>query len=297
MKILKMPALLMLASVLIFGCASKSVNLNGRTVSSYLEDNKTTNLNAHQRLDLLVRNIDELKDQMDRSNPRYYLFENFLERTQELFTEASAYDGESMQQNVWVPSDIGIAPKFHRIVAAYEIMDKAQDYLKLDPLVSGFDKNVNVNLETLEFILGQYKRDIEKLRAQGLASVTDEAYGKIKARETRDLMKYLARRIESHYDNVITKSRHKKRVTKLITWVQDADRLSGKSPERFRETLSRLTRSYTYKKAMSSLSNVDLPESGNIEGSQDSFNQVNSVQVCADIMNVVATGYLRNNRQ
>ena len=296
MKHFKIPVLLFLASLLAFGCASKSVDLKGRTVSSYLENFKLTELNAHQRLDLLLQNIEELKDTMDRANPRYYLFENFLERTEELFAEAGNYDGSSMEEAIWVPNDIKIAPKFHRIVAAYEVMATAENFLKLDPLVVGFEKNVNLNLETMEYILGEYKKSVQQLRAAGLASVTIEAYKKIKARETRELMHYLASRIEAHYENVLTSNRSKKRVKKMVDWVHDTNRLSGKSPERFYETLGRLKNSYTFRRAMNSTANVDFPESGNIEGSEDSFNQVYSVQVCADIMNQLASNYLRNNK-
>lgn len=296
MKLFKLLTLLMACSLLTMGCASKSVDLKGRTVSSYLEDFKLDQLNAHQRLDLLVQNIEELKDSMDRSSPRYYLFENFLERTEELFSEIQSYDNDSMEENNWVPEDIAIAPKFHRIVAAYEIMDKASRTLMLDPLVVGFDKNTNLNLETLDYILGEYKKRVEALRVSGLASVTEEAYAKIQARETRDLIHYLARRIEAHYENVIPRKSNKKRISKLLNWAFDGEKLSGKNPERFYETLRRFTRSYTYKRAMKSLKNVSLPESGNIEGAEDSFNQVNSVQVCADILNQVAKSYLRTNR-
>jgi hypothetical protein len=293
---LKLITLLLACSVLTMGCASKSVDLKGRTVSSYLEDFKTDELNAHQRLDLLVQNIEELKDSMDRSAPRYYLLENFLERTQSLFSEISQYEGDSMEQSHWVPEDIAVAPKFHRIVAAYEVMDKAARALALDPLVVGFDKNTNLNLETLDYILGEYKKRIEVLRASELASVTEEAYEKIQARETRDLIHYLARRIESHYENVVPRKSHKKRVDKMLKWAFDGEKLSGKNPKRFYDSLRRFTRSYTYKKAMYSLKDLSLPESGNIEGSEDSFNQVNSVQVCADILNQVAKSYLQANR-
>jgi hypothetical protein len=278
------------------GCASKSVDLKGRTVSSYLEDFKLDQLNAHQRLDLLVQNIDELKDSMDRSAPRYYLLENFLERTQDLFLEISKYDANSMETSNWVPEDIAVAPKFHRIVAAYEIMDKASQSLRLDPLVVGFDKNINLNFETLDYILGEYKKRIEVLRASSLVSVTVESYKKIQARETRDLINYLARRIDSYYENVVPRKDHKKRVGKMLKWAFDTEKLSAKSPERFYSTLRRFTRSYTYKKAMNSLKDVSLPESGDIEGSEDSFNQVNSVQICADILNQVAKSYLFANR-
>lgn len=292
-----MPVILFLASLLVFGCASKSVDLKGRTVSNYLEDAKLTELNAHQRLNLLIQNIEELKDTMDRTNPRYYLFENFLERTQELLTEASSYNGNSMEENVWVPNDIAVAPKFHRIVAAYEVMDKASGYLKLDPYVVGFDKNVNLNLDTLDYILGEYKKAIDSLRADGLASVTVEAYKKIKARETRDLMHYLARRIEAHSEGVVSSNRHRKRIKKLTDWVLDTDKLSGKSPERFLETLSRLKKSWTFRKGIWSLTNrVEFPDSGNIEGADDSFNQVHSVQVCGEIMAKVTASYLRDNK-
>lgn len=296
MKRLKLITLLLAFGVFTVGCASKSVDLKGRTVSSYLEDYKLDNLNAHQRLNLLVQNIEELKDSMDRSAPRYYLLENFLERTEELFREISQYDGDSMVTSDWVPEDIAVAPKFHRIVAAYEIMDKAASSLRLDPLVVGFDKNINLNFETLDYILGEYKKRIEVLRAGSLASVTEESYEKIKARETRDLIHYLARRIETHYENVLPKKWAKKRVSKMLTWAFDGEKLSGKNPERFYETLRRFTRSYTYKKAMSSLKDVSLPESGDIEGAEDSFNQVNSVQICADILKQVATSYLQANR-
>lgn len=296
MKRISLISLLLACSLLTIGCASKSVDLKGRTVSSYLEDFKLDQLNAHQRLDLLVQNIEELKDSMDRSAPRYYLLENFLERTQSLFLEISKYDGDSMETSNWVPEDIAVAPKFHRIVAAYEIMDKASQALKLDPLVVGFDKNINLNFETLDYILGEYKKRIEVLRASSLVSVTEESYKKIQARETRDLIHYLARRIDSYYENVVPRKSHKKRVSKMLKWAFDSEKLSGKNPERFYESLRRFTRSYTYKKAMYSLKDVSLPESGNIEGSEDSFNQVNSVQVCADILNQVAKSYLYTNR-
>lgn len=296
MKLIKLISLLLACSLLAIGCASKSVDLKGRTVSSYLEDFKLDQLNAHQRLDLLVQNIEELKDTLDRSAPRYYLFENFLERTQDLFAEISKYEGDSMEQNKWVPEDIAVAPKFHRIVAAYEVMDKASQALMLDPLVVGFDKNINLNLETLDYILGEYKKRIDALRASGLVSVTEDTYSKIQARETRDLIHYLARRIESYYENVIPRKSHKKRVNKMLTWAFDSEKLSGKSPERFYDSLRSFTRSRTYKKAMYSLKDVSLPESGDIEGAEDSFNQVNSVQVCADILNQVAKSYLQANR-
>tara|TARA_Y100000590_G_scaffold263893_1_gene296438 strand:- start:296401 stop:297291 length:891 start_codon:yes stop_codon:yes gene_type:complete len=295
-KLLKLPILLIMSSIIFSGCASKSVDLKGRTVSNYIENFKITNLNAHQRLNLLIQNIEDLKVEMDQTNPRYYLFENFLERTEELFNEISAYDGESMTEAVWVPNDIAIAPKFHRIVAAFEVMTKAEGILELDPLVVGFDKNVNLNLESMEYILGEYKKAIDKFRQEGLASVTKEAYSKIKARETRDLIQYLAARIEGHYESVITNKRSRNRVSKMVGWALDTERLSGKSPERFYTTLKRLKLSYTYKVAMKALENVDFPDSGDIEGSDASFNQVNSVQICADILNKIAHSYLKENR-
>ena len=237
---------------------------------------------ANERVKMLVAHVEAIQGSVDHRTPRYYLFEYFLETASGYINNLSENETEAMEEKVFIPKDIGVAPDFHRIVAAYSVMKSAFSIIEVSPLLPEHSNEAKENLEALDKAMKNYEIAINELIASGHPSVTKEAREKIDARETRDLIHYLARRIEAHYETVIPelKTRKRARIKKLVDYLLDTEKVSGKSPDVFYKGLGELLgkNRRIWRRGLRAMRRTILPDDGSIDGMESAFDSVYSVQ-------------------
>lgn len=286
----KMCTLLTLIGLLLVSSCSgqKIVGVYKSKISRDTASDKIVDLSAYGRLELIKKHVEALVSTIKRQgNPRYYLLENFLFRTQKQMKQMLTSENQVMNQQVFVPQNREIALKIIDIVAAYEVMNKAGIFLSFNKLLPEENEVTYQNFIQFDRAMGHYQDTIKEMVLQGtIVKIEDKesAYKK----EVQELLGYLVTRIEYYYEDFLSKWKDRRNVKKLISKVRKLKR----RPAKFDRRLSNLMKSRLWRRVSKKFENLELPESSSIEGSDEAFEKVMSVQVSATLLNEVSKMYL-----
>lgn len=275
--------------LLVSSCAShKRSGVFESKISRTAASKKIVDLSAYGRLELVKKHVEALvKTIQKQGNPRYYLLENFLFRTQDQMKQMLSSETQAMNQQVFVPQDREIALKIVDIVAAYEVMNKAGIFLSFNKLLPEEDEVTYQNFVQFDRAMGHYQDAIKDMALQGTIVKIEDKESAYKT-EVQELLGYLVTRIEYYYEDFLTRWKDRRNVKRLIRKVRRLKR----RPAKFDRKLSNLMKSRLWKRVSKKLENLDLPDSSSIEGSDEAFEKVMSVQVSSTLLTEVSKMYL-----
>jgi hypothetical protein len=258
-------------------------------ISRTTASNNIVDITALNRLKLLKKHSQELVNSIKKQgNPRFYLLENFLHRTDKIINELVQTQNSALSEEVFVPNNREVALKFVELVAAYEIMSSAGIYLSFNQLLPEEDKITSRNFVEYDRAMSHYLEAIKIMSFAGI-TIKIEDSEMAKALEVKALLSYLVTRIEYFYEDFITKRRDRKIIKRLIRKVRA---LKATSPQVLSMSLKILMKKKLWKTVQLKLDNLTLPESSSIGGSDEAFEKVMSVQVGATLLNEVSTMFL-----
>ena len=279
--------------VLLLGCSSNQYSKDHyqSPLSREVANKEVDKLSALGRLQTVQEHIEATRESLPiLGNPRYYLFENFEERVHSTLQELADSNDPSLNQKVFVPRNRDMAKKFLDVIAAYKVMSEAGIYINYSAITPEDPQPAAKNLSGLNRAMDLYYKDIEKIifTQPGILKIEDKELAFSKERSA--LANYLLRRIESFYDQFTTKGSHKRNVQSFIGKVRSIPQRSVAS---INEGFSSVKKSRYFKRTSRYFKNLSLPESGSINGSEEAFERVLSVQFSFELLNFVIDRQLR----
>ncbi|MFZ4714463.1 MAG: hypothetical protein ACOYL6_12145 [Bacteriovoracaceae bacterium] len=244
--------------VLLFLCLTLFACSSQQTTDSVNRDVASTQFDVTAFKNLL----DKTKATFPKlGNPRYYVFDHFSQRARTLL---SGSDQNAVQ-----------------LVASYKVLAEAGIYLNFSRVIDPDSKEVAANL-------GQLEKTIGALNDKVSAKIFPEVMEKALTEERLLMVKSLTQRISRHYQTFVKNSADKTAVKALVKGVLGL-KSAGVASEYKAMKLDK-----NYLRAKKILSNLSLPEVGDIDGSDDAFEKVMSVQISMEMVNWLVDRELRN---
>ena len=199
-------------------------------------------------------------------NPRFYLFEHFVSR-------ANALSNSFNEKNE--------AQKLLSLWASYKVMSEAGIYLNYSFLVNKDSAEVANLLQKID-----QEMSVVKEKIQNSFKVEDEEIAL--QIERKNLIQSLAKRIARDYKLFVKNERDQLFIKSFISSIKN---LKNESlPDQY----SLIMADPKYKKAQRLLSNLSLIENGNIDGLDESYEKVMSVQMSSELIHWLIERELRN---
>lgn len=252
-----------------------------RRISSTEIDKKS----AYARLKILKDHIRATRDSFPiKGNPRYYLFENFDERTVSILDKLEESSDERMEQNTFIPVQKEIIDKFLSFTSAYKVMTEAGIYINYSHDAPKDNPIISQNLENLDKVYQHYYGQLQKIKSSNPHILKEEDFSNKLTDERIILLKYLSRRVElflSSFDLTSTESRS------ISTSLKRIRNLKNDPNSNLKTRIKSILNSSYYQKTKKALNSIELPESGSIDGVDDSFEKAMSVQYCFELIDFV----------
>lgn len=264
---------------------------NSRVYSSKISRSAASDvsdLTAVQRLQMIVKHIEALKLTVSPDgNPKYYLLENFLNRTEDLLNQMVNSQNTSMLEFTYIPQNKQIASYFNRFVSAYNVFELSLAYLETTQkdFLPEESEEVKANFFEFKNAMKNYQDALDGIYSAGVFEESVRA--KVKAREQRELLHYLASRIEMYYEEFKYSKRKRANRRKMnnIKWlVNSVYNISAKTPSVFKNKVRGVVKRRKWKRAHKILSKVDLPDSQDINGADHAFEMIMSVQMSSELL-------------
>lgn len=272
-----------LISLLLAGCASWKSQEPQSMISRKISSQDFHSMSAIDRLHEVGEHIRITRTSMPAlGNPRYYIYEYFEDRAQRVIDRLKQGKDPSLQERTFVPKSLSIAGEIAGLVEAFDAMTKAGIYINYSVLVNPDPEEFNDNFVALNRVINFYRDDLERKFGNQL---TPEKRDAVEAREKLVLMKYLVNRIENHYEAFIQGKWNKRQVKYTIERIR---KTSFKDLKKFKRDMKRLRKKGYFKHTRHLLSDLDLPDSGDINGSDDAYEQVMSVQLSMGIIDFMS---------
>lgn len=226
-----------------------------------------------KELETEIKTINDIFPKL--GNPRYYVFEEFNLRASkllELFPDAS-------ESEKYLISSLKLA-------GCYKAMVDAGIYLNFSHLVEKDSPEVLQHLENLEYMMNLLQQDLVK-RFGVVPVETKDLY---EEKERVALIKYLTGRVSRNSTIFVNKKSEQGIVKGTLGQILAVRNRS------ISNDLKRVVSNPEYKRTLKLFSNLSLPESGDIDGSADSFDKVMSVQISMEVINFLIEKQLRVSR-
>ena len=218
--------------------------------------------------------IDEFMENLNRGlrifphlgNPRFYLFEHFVNRANVLTTSLNQENQTTKLLSLW---------------ASYKVMSEAGIYLNFSFLVNKDSVEVASLLQAIDQEMGTLQEKISHL-------VKLEEQEKAIQIERKNLIQSLAKRIDRSYKIFVKNERDQLFVKYLLSNIRNLQ------TNIIDFQVLTILSDPKYKKAQRLLSNLSLIENGNIDGLDESYEKVMSVQMSAELIHWLFERELRN---
>lgn len=278
---------LFIISILMTTSCSTWMGKDTKFISRTISNNDFYNMSSMDRLNEIDAHIDEtIKTLSPKGNPRYYIFETFRKRSSSLFQEIRKYESD-LKKKEFVPANPKIIDLFRQFVASHKIMSEAGIYIVSSRIVEPDTQETSDLLFSLRQVVMMYEDEI-KAKSGGIwkPELTENA----ESYERLLMIQSLSSRINEHFETFVTYRNDQKIVRDTL---KNIKRLSFKDREQIKSEYSRLRKSNSFKKVSSLLSNLNLPDSGEIDGHEEAFEQVMSVQFSNELINFLTSKELR----
>jgi hypothetical protein len=281
--------ILFLTLALLASCSQWSSN--SRVYSSKISRSAASDvsdLTAVQRLQMIVKHIEALKETISPDgNPKYYLLENFLNRTEDLVDQMVSSQNTAMLEYTYIPQNMQIASYFNRFVSAYNVFESSLAFL--EETQQGFlpeeSEEVQANFSEFKSAMKNYQDALDGIFSAGVFE--ESVREKVQAREQRELLHYLASRIEMYYEEFkySKRSRANRRKKSRVKWlVNSVYNITAKTPSVFKNKVRGVVKRRKWRRAHKILSKIDLPDSQDINGADHAFEMVMSVQMSSELL-------------
>lgn len=278
-----MKLLLLFTILLVWGCAHQSTD-TGKMYSRVIASEKLDQMSARNRLMILKTEIEKAKDIFPvLGNPRYYLFENFMERTGQIINDIQAMDSSLMDQQINIPAETKIIKKYLQIVSAHKVMETAGIYLNYNQLIEKDSSEVAEYLRSIASLVRLYEEQIDEYMTNvnyvslGIRVETRE---EAQMQEYLGLLQYLSLRIDRYYEDYISSQRLRNSINSIVNTIVDYEHESYDQTQRF---LTSLTQDKRVALMLIHLKDLELKDDSSIEGSEMAFERVMSVQLSSEL--------------
>jgi hypothetical protein len=270
---------------LLVGCAHYSPHSGSNRTIANVDFN---NLSAKERLEEVMVHIRETAAAIPHAgNPRAYIFEHFLNRSEVIAKEINSSNANDLEDHSFVPAQLDIINKFLAFYSAHKAMGEAGIYINFSRIVEPDSQEIAERLSDLSRIMDLYYRELE---IKGGISVTPEVKDDSLAQERLHLIQYLAHKVDNNYSDFISSERDTKTVNSFLTKYSS---IKGADFSSLQSELVPYSRSRTFKKVIALLTTLELPDSGDISGSDDAFEKVMSVQLSAELIQHLTLRFAR----
>lgn len=200
-------------------------------------------------------------------NPRYYIFDHFVNRGREVV--AGKFQGQKLNEELL------------KLVSAHKVMSEAGIYLNFSKIVDADSKEVTAGLTEMDRLVNQIRDQVEN-------KFFVEDKEKAETSERLSLVKALSERIGRYYKGFVKGDADKASIKTMLGVIK------GLNADNAEFGYAQLKKNKGYKQARKILKNLNLPDSGEIDGASDAFEKVMSVQVSMEMISVLVERELRN---
>jgi len=271
--------------IVLVSCATHSPQSN-RSISSTsqnysnFDNNDLLNLESLEKVKYTESLIKKTyKEVENRSEPFYFIFKEFYFNSRKKIKKLKVILEKTSSER-YVPFELTDNEKrqFLEYITTYNNFNFLNQYLKNSLIVNQPSARTKRNLAVLDFIFSNsYSNIKEEYPKRKLSRMQKKLNLKYKYQSIR----YLLSKVEKNIQYFLKTNKD----LKLATIV--ANKIKKSSPTRSWSNYRRLKylpRHYLYQRLKKKLSNLSLPESGEIEGGDRSFEIVMSVQLSLELI-------------
>lgn len=278
---------LILLTLLLTTSCSTWFNQDTKFISRNISSNDFYSMTALERLNEVQSHINETLTSMNpKGNPRYHIFEIYKLRSDEFASKVKSYSSE-LKGKEFLPARKEVVDLFRQFVAAHKVMNEAGIYIVSSKIVEPDSQETNDLLFSLRQVIMMYEDEI-KTKSGGIwkPELTENA----ESVERLHMVKSLSAKIKENFEDFVSTPKDQKVVHTTLKSIQ---KIKFVSKDQLKTDYSKLKSSAAFKKSLSLLSNLNLPDSGEIDGFEDSLEKVMSVQFSKELIEFLTSKELR----
>jgi len=244
-------------------------------------------MSARDRLAELESHIDEtLKSMNPRGNPRFHVFEIFKKRVATYLSQIKTFESE-LGAREFMPANPKVVELFRYLIASHKIMNEAGIYIVSSKIVEPDSQETVDSLFALKQVMMMYEEDVRK---KGGPIWKPELTENAESFERLQMIQALSHKIEDNYDVFVSNTSKQKLVVRYLKKWQS---VKFSSREQIKDDYRKIRTYASTRKVPQILSNLDLPDSGEIAGAEESFEMVMSVQFSNELIEFLSKKELR----
>lgn len=273
-----------LSVLIIFGLMTSCSSYNFDSTDKSMISRKVSSqdffkMTAEERLKEVLVHVKQTSMSFPKEgNPRYFLFEFFQDRAIGIIKDLRENHSDILDEKTFVPKDKQVADKVYQLIAAYDAMAKAGIRINFSAILEADPEEASDNLHSLSKVMNYYRVDLDKKFGFFLKPEEKTA---LLYQEQLKLMQYLVNRIDYHFEKFISIPSRVKRVERFI---RKFNKLKYKSLADFKKKVRRYRKTRDFRYTKKYFTNLDLPDSGAINGYENAFEQVLSVQTSMEVI-------------
>lgn len=263
--------------------SSKETKFISRSVSN----TDFYNMSASERLSELESHIAETLQNMNpKGNPRYHVFEIFQKRVASHVVQIRKHENE-LGGKEFIPSNLEVVEQFRNLIAGHKIMNEAGIYIVSSKIVEPDTQETVDSLFALKQVMMMYEDEVRK---KGGPIWKPELTENAESFERLQMIQALSHKIEDNYDSFAPIASKQKLVQSYLKkWQQ----VKFSNRDQIKSEYKKIRAYGSARSVPKMLSNLDLPESGEVAGTDESFEVVMSVQFSNELIEFLSQKELR----
>jgi len=221
-----------------------------------------------------------------KGNPRYHVFEFFKKRVGSYLTQIRTFENE-LGAKEFMPANPKVVELFRNLIASHKIMNEAGIYIVSSKIVEPDSQETVDSLFALKQVMMMYEDDVRK---KGGPIWKPELTENAESFERLQMIQALSHKVEDNYD-VFTTNTSKLKL--IVGYAKKWQEIKFSSRDQIKEDYRKIRAYASSRKVPQMLSNLDLPDSGEIAGSEESFEMVMSVQFSNELIEFLSKKELR----